>query len=294
MNYIEFTDYIRTAVDEAVVGDHRVEIKKVVKNNNCERMAVVISREGKCVAPTIYLEEFYDKYRMGISLDIIINEIIEIDINNSDKLDIDVAQIMNFESMRERIRCRIVNYESNSTVLNDVPYRTEMDLAIEYYININDNGFEAMTTLIHNRCMEHWGINEDELFEIAWNNTVRDGTLIIPIEQLVLNEDLDINSKMYVVTNQRKLYGAIHGFLPDTIEKLEEMFGDFYILPSSVHEVIVLAADVVEDEEYIVNMVKDVNETQLTCEEILSNNVYKYEKSGKSLHMVNKIKFATQ
>ena len=290
MNYEEFIEYVKNAVDEACAGEHKVQIRKVVKNNGCEYRAVMIIREDEHAVPTIYLEEFYDKYQMGVSLDVIVSEIIDRDIRFSGTLDLPIEEIFMFDKIRDRIRCRIVNAETNSEILPEIPHRIEQDLAIEYYILVDSSKYGVSTALIYNDNIERWNVTEEELFEIALQN-MKDEASILDIYD-IFSEELPETPgfAMYIVTNQRKIFGDMTIFLPDVLEKILDMLGDFYILPSSVHEVIVLAAENVDDEGYLLDMVWDVNSKHVAAEEFLSNNVYRYRKCRKSLELIKKIK----
>jgi len=62
---------------------------------------------------------------------------------------------------------------------------------------------------------------------------------------------------------------------------IAEMFNtDIYILPSSIHEVIVVSS-IIKSAEDLALMVKDINRTELKPEEILSDHVYFYGKEEK-------------
>ena len=82
--------------------------------------------------------------------------------------------------------------------------------------------------------------------------------------------------RQYVMTNKRRKYGASILLFEDELASVaEKMHGDFYILPSSVHEVLAVPEDLMKDQE-LKEMVKNINDSEVAEEEILSYTIYKY------------------
>lgn len=86
-------------------------------------------------------------------------------------------------------------------------------------------------------------------------------------------DDADI----YFLSTKSMKYGAKAILYPNVVEKIADKFhGDFYILPSSIHELLIYEGGKGANNEYLVNMVREINSTQVAPEEQLSDNVYHY------------------
>jgi hypothetical protein len=89
---------------------------------------------------------------------------------------------------------------------------------------------------------------------------------------------------MYVCTNVNKCNGAGVIFYKDFLKNISEKVGtDLYIIPSSIHEVIIVPANDKIDSELLKSMVPEVNETEVTVTEVLSNHVYLYKKTENTI-----------
>ena len=185
--------------------------------------------------------------------------------------------------------------------MSDAPYLPFHDLAVIFYVVVSEDRVGTGTVTVHNHLMEMWG-NPDikELYRIAKNNTQRRykgrvsnmmeimGEIISHsadnVDPDVVDAFFEMDSvyednmmPMFVATNSKKVNGAgvilYDGLLRTFAEKIG---GDFYILPSSVHEVIFVPANGDMDERYLIQMVKEVNATEVSPDEVLSDNVYMY------------------
>ena len=92
---------------------------------------------------------------------------------------------------------------------------------------------------------------------------------------------------MYILTNRCRTFGAAEIFDRKTLRMTADKIGDgFIVLPSSVHETIVLPS--MEEAEYtrLADMVREVNDTQVDAEERLSYHVYVYSRDEEVLKIV--------
>ena len=137
-----------------------------------------------------------------------------------------------------------------------------------------------------------WGISVEQLYLAAKENTPRllnadFQTMRTVICQLLgkncqeaCPEDCQEESYMYVLSNQFRHFGAIcmlyDRVLEDIANQIDE---DFYILPSSIHEVIILPVSCSPSLTEINDMIVEINETQVTEEEVLSDHAYFYSKN---------------
>ena len=229
---------------------------------------------------------------MGENLEKIESEILELYRKNRRENKMDVSFFTEWENVKQRIIFRLVNYAANKELLNEVPHRRILDLAVVYYCLVESNSEADATILIHSPHMESWKVTEDVLFHAALENTpCLQKACVVNMEQVcrgILEEkdsDLGIPKMMNIMTNANRTNGAGVILYQDVLKEFaEEMGHDLYIIPSSIHETILLPM-LGDDWEALSQMVKEVNATQLAPEEVLSDHVYEYRRAKNVISM---------
>lgn len=316
MEYKEFINQIRDALQEKMDKNETVCLNKVLKNNDLELDALCIHSKQTNISPSIYLNEYYKEYLEGRGISDIVEEIYYLFRSHTEKLQFNVNQFRNFDTIKERLAFKLINRKSNKKLLQSVPFIEYLDLAIVFYFLIDDEYLGNATALIHNVHLEMWNVTKEELYEYAIDNTplllpptIRNMNEIITellakdIEQtvyetdyryeenchlpspevvaesvmnnVVKNEDL---LEMYVLTNQQKLYGASCILYEHVLREFALSIGrNLYILPSSIHEVIIVPAYPDIKQRDLTKMVRDVNLQELNTDDILSDHAYYYD-----------------
>ena len=247
------------------------------------------------------MDGYYNDYKNGRPVMEIIAEVERAYDTYKVEQDFDVNSITDFNHVQDKICYKLVNRDKNKELLSDAPYLPFHDLAVIFYVVVSEDRVGTGTVTVHNHLMEMWG-NPDikELYRIAKNNTQRRykgrvsnmmeimGEIISHsadnVDPDVVDAFFEMDSvyednmmPMFVATNNKKVNGAgvilYDGLLTTFAEKIG---GDFYILPSSVHEVIFVPANGDMDARYLIQMVREVNATQVAPDEVLSDNVYMY------------------
>lgn len=196
----------------------------------------------------------------------------------------------------ENLRIEVVNAERNENLREDYLCRKVNDLYVIPYFEVNDvdNIIGSGTIKISHNLFESLAMTEDEVFEQAYKNTADDTTLIYLSEVLQEfgfenDEFLEDEIPMLIVTNSSKFKGASPFVIADVLERVgDELNADYYILPSSRHEVIALKEREEEklDAVLLKEMVKEVNSTVVHTEDFLSDSVYRYSRDTKTLSIV--------
>ncbi len=310
MNFDEFTHEVADNIKMYLppeYADAEVDIKSVIKNNDMELTGITIRNEGNNITPNIYLEGFYDKYIDGKDFEDVMQSIADARVEHEVGKDFDVSRLTDFDLVKDKIICKLINEEMNVEYLANKPYTRMEDLAIVYAIDLGGSAHGRMTTAITDKLMEQYGITKEELHNIAMDNlahaqiefkSMRDVLLDMMFPDGIDEDDPracmlppeeEIPS-MYVLTNGDKLNGASALLDSKTMEDISNRLGgDFIVLPSSIHECIILPATVGMDREALESMVRDVNAGEVTPEERLSDNVYMYDSVEKELVLANKL-----
>lgn len=195
------------------------------------------------------------------------------------------------ESVLENV---VFDLISQKNVRENTPHRDFLDLVVGYrwFINADDNG--VYTTVIDNNIMDHCGLTEEELYECAMANTDRllkpnTRSLASMVRDMFISENEDTDGEFLdgvddeatggtlIVSNSYNFRGATAILNPSYLAKIsEKVKGDFYVLPSSIHEVLVLPVAVNDNIDSLRSMVADVNANCVSENDYLSDSVYIY------------------
>lgn len=281
MNFEEFKKIILENVKKNFFNAE-VETYPILKCNGVKLSALVVHMDGSNISPTIYLEYFYEELTNGTSLDHIIQEIISVfDENKKEPMLLNVSDFLDYEKAKTKVTYKLINYERNIELLEDVPHIRFLDLAIVFQYVVSMEQKQSATILIHNKHLKMWEKTTDDLFQIAGNNTKRIfGVKCASMQEVLgnifgLEEEIEDVPDMYILTNEIGMSGASTMLYTDELKKISERLKcNLYILPSSVHEVILIPADKTINPTILKHMVYQVNRTQLITEEVLSDSVY--------------------
>lgn len=301
MEYLEFVRIIEKEINRNLKGGMKAKLHTAIKNNSQKRIGIIVEKLNVNISPTIYLEEYYVKYHRGIEISEISREILgfyeEVKCEKSWNTEI----LENYGKIRKKIVFKVVNTEKNEEFLNRVPHIEFLDLSLVFYVLLEANVEGTATMVVQNDNMEQWGICLQELLLTAIENvndllpaqlfTMRDVVEEIsdPFTQEsnnILENGLDEkNESMYILSNKYRNLGAACMVYPGMLKMIGEILGgDYYLLPSSVHEVILVPKRAELHFQEMTDMVKEVNDKLVDAEEILSDHAYFYScKKGKLL-----------
>lgn len=309
MDFNEFIEYIREHIleymdvpDDAVAKTHQV-----MKNNGVMLEGLSIHREGEPLSPNIYLNSFYEEYEDGKSLEEILRDIGKQYSAFDMDLKIFPEDIYSYERVREHIIVRLVSFEANKEQLKDCPYLLFEDLAITFRWLVNMDEAGIATVLITNKELKQWGIEAEALYETALSNTRRLFPAVIsPLGNMLAGYLKDIVGNMertdkfamnvkediveyiagekyrpplYVLTNEQGINGATCMLYSDCIDEFSDSVRhDLYILPSSVHEVLLLPDTGEMSQEELKGLVHEANRTVVFDCDILSDSLYYFSR----------------
>lgn len=257
------------------------ERRYVLKNNGVELQALVAKQEGVDVTPAIYLNSLAEAiYEGDISVKDAAAEVERIYQNHLNDMEMPT---LNRESACENLYAVVINAEQNKDLLERLPHQIVNDLAVVPRFRIDDRA----SFWAHNDLCAKFEMTPSELIEQAISNTVEKSQYRIENMSEILRgmigpapddvkEELQLDSEipMLVVTNQSKYNGAVEVVVnPKCREQLHKLLGDYYLLPSSIHEMIAVPADLAEVDE-LVEMIRDVNAQEVNPEERLGEHPY--------------------
>ncbi len=292
MNYQQFVMALKTKVANILGESATVTIHTALKNNGYERVGLTISEKHINLSPTIYLEEYFKHFEDDDSIDNIANSILHVYHDVRFDHSWQVHTISNFEMIKEKIVYKIIHAPQNETLLKTLPSLPYLDFAVVFYVlfEVDDNG--TATIPVTEDLLRLWNTSLKELFHIAAKNTQKllppvFKPMRIVVEELLehpCDEDLQDDDIMFVLTNPLRSLGAACILYDNVLLHIGNFLKEnYYVLPSSIHEVIIIPESQTPDKETLNNMIKEINETQVAIEDVLSDHVYYYDCKAKKL-----------
>lgn len=310
MEYNQFLLKIQTELEKQLGESFHVRIQRVIKNNDTVLEGLVISKGEEHLSPAIYLNPYFEEFQRGMEMQEIIRLLLciyeqNVNISFGNKK---VEELVDFNNLRNKVVYKLINRESNQELLKEVPYEEFMDLAVVFYLILGESKNGQFTALIHNSHMISWGTTKEELYQLAKRNTPEllpahirnlkesiEELLKVDLEDFggagIINETLGEDwVPLYVLSNPRMTNGACCILYENFLEGFaEEQGADLIILPSSLHEVLLMpvGGDEISYED-LSSMVTEINQTEVPEEDRLSNQVYRYSRSSGTIEIVFK------
>ncbi len=278
MEYNEFKDEFTRRLNSAL-GETADLIERTIDKVNAPGLDAISLRYGN-MCPTIYIQDMFDLYQKTGQLTETVESAHDMLIEALHK-DFSMPEL-NSEYIKQHSMPRVIGTTGNEAFVKDKPHYHIGDLSVLYAMDIGD--FPDGYVWINNDIIQQYHLTAEELHEAAMINMELEPPVIASMSSMLGLPDLDDN--MLVVTNQSKLYGATEAFLNPLVHKeLQSRLGDYVVLPSSVHEVIAISASGINP-DYLKDMVKEVNDTQVDPRDRLSYNVYSYNRAKCCLSII--------
>lgn len=288
MNKETAKQLIRNALSKKLGDGYNISIRQVLKTNQ-KLDGLTILQEGNIISPAIYLDPFYQDLENGASIDDVVKDILQI--YSSTKMypnHFDVTSIQNFDYVKGRLFVKLINRHLNQELLQDVPHSLFLDdFAVTVRCMVTIRTEENASFLVHNGHLGMWHIGQEELLALAVQNTrellgidLRNMKEVIGelLPHSITEETAD--TALWVMTNRKKLYGAATVLFDDALKDFADTHGDFYVIFSSVHEILLLPTPDSSSMDDITKMNQEVNAAQVQEDEILGTKTYYYSRDN--------------
>ncbi|MBQ7425538.1 MAG: hypothetical protein IJV21_04670, partial [Lachnospiraceae bacterium] len=212
-------DKIREYLPESF-ANASVELQTVVKNNDLKLTGLTIRSAESNICPTIYLEQFFERYQSGEDMNKVLETIADVRLRNEVKETFDVGQITDFDRVREKIVPRLIGKEWNRELLAIRPHKIIADLAVTYHIMMGRDFSGVASAPITNSLMDAWGVDVDTLHDLAIQNMPK----LLPstfqtmssVLASMMGEDAEellsamppADEAMFILSNEQKINGA--------------------------------------------------------------------------------------
>ena len=297
MEINDFAVKVCALVKKELGRKYKVEVKKVRKNNGILLHGLLISSKEQNVVPTIYLESFWEAYESGLSFEEVIRRLLCVYRRDTPQGIVDMEFFRHYEKVKDRVCFRLIGRSGNEELLKEIPYIEFLDMAVCFYYAYQGKSLGDGSILIHHSHMKMWGVCAEDLFRQAQANTPTlfhwECTTLDEVLKEITGDDLFDRKPsmpeplpMRVLSNSQKVHGAASILYPGVLESLAANAGcNFYIIPSSIHEVILLPDKKEISADELKQMVFIVNSTQVAPEEVLTDSLYYYDAEKKEIIM---------
>lgn len=279
----EYIKAVKTAM-ENILDDFDIEEKDIVKMNDLINHGLVARRRGENTGATVYLDDAFSRGEdINIVANTLANVVLEADSNKPISADSDFD--FSFDAIKDKLTLRLVDTKKNAVYLTEHPYREiGAGLAVIAEINVADE----YSVIVNNDIAKDYDL--DELFDTALDNMMA----LYPAQMTSLESAIFGNSRNILDSDDEDIDGlytlmidGMHNFGASTLaykgiaERIRNLFGSgYYILPSSLHEVILLKDDGTPNTADLKAMVEQANRSVVAPPDVLSDSVFYFGAEG--------------
>jgi len=311
MDYQQFLNEVTKQVKDYFPEEYRnakVELNHMVKTNDQEMDGLTIRREQDTLVPQIYLNGYFELYENGVSLNEILSDIVARYFQEAARSFENLPEDMtDYEQIKDRILVQLINRDMNQTLLKEVFSKSidHTDLAVIFKIPIYEDERGSATIRITREMAQRWGMDSEAVYQDALNNTVKAHPAQLTTLQSIIGEMMfppgmfinEVNWEApevcemktyepYILTTPSKHHGAATLLYPEVLQQLSDNAqSNLFILPSSVHELLLMRDNGEVNAAELQAMVIGVNQENVLPEELLSNEVYYYDGKEHTLSM---------
>lgn len=303
----EFVDALKESLYER---GNEVDVKiSTVEKMNQSYEAITITPEGSSIGMNLNLEVFAEAFESGVPFDEIVTQVThKVEDHLADMPTFDVAALTDYEQMKGSIAMEVVAADRNADLLAKVPHQEMEDMAVVYRFVVSSDETGRASMLVTNDLLDKMGVTPEQLHADALENAPELRPVVIKgMSEVMMDmmgedapemfgiDEFPQDEMMYVATVPDKISGAgviaYQEFMDQAAEKLG---GDFYILPSSIHEILLVKDDGSVDFKDLKAMVEEVNATQVAPEEKLTDSVYHYDSKEHIFELAEKFEARQQ
>lgn len=298
----KFMEDIKERLEDAGI-DAKITTNTVKKLNESYE-AITITPNDSNMGMNLPIEKFFEAYDDGRPYDEVIDKAMEVIENGMDaRPDFNIDDLTDYSKMKETLAMEVVSAETNKEMLETVPHKMMEDMAVVYRFVLSSDEDGRASVLVTNQMIENMGITAEQLHADAMENAPQIKPAEIKGMTEVLAELMGVeqaemmgigpvapeDEQMYVASVPDKVHGAgvlaYENFMDQAAERAG---GDFFILPSSIHEILIVPDNGQMDLKSLEDMVKEVNATQVAPQDKLTDSVYHYDSKEKIFELGEK------
>lgn len=286
MNREAMKHQILEALSRKLGDGFHITIQKVFKPNR-ELEGLLIMGKGEIISPTIYLESSYEALDNGTPVEQVVNRILQAyDSARSEAVDFDIEHLKDFDYAKEKLYVQLINRHLNKNLLRNVPHAMFLDdFAIIVRCTVETSEDCEASFMVHNSHLNIWQADSETVLSLAISNTLASHDVeLMPLEKLIRETfpafptEHSSDCNIWFMSNSKRTFGAATVLYDDVLKNFAEEHGSFYVIFSSVHEVLLEPSPDSSGIDSITRHNQDVNATLLEEDEILGTKAYFFQK----------------
>ena len=306
MNYEDFKEKFIEDVSDRLYeqgAEVNISVHEVNKLNESYE-AITVTPEGSNIGVNVGIDKFYGAYENGTPYEEVVDKAVDVVAHGmAQRPEFDIDSLTDYSQMKEKLAMEVVSAEANKDLLETVPHKNMEDMAVVYRFVLSSDDDGRASILVTNQIIESMGVTPEQLHVDALENAPH----IKPAEirgmsevmaELVGPEQAEMmgivpmdpkDEQRFVATVPDKVHGAgVLAYQDFMDQAAERVGGDFFILPSSIHEILIVPDNGQMDLKTLEDMVKDVNATQVAPADKLTDSVYHYDSKAKIFELGDK------
>lgn len=277
---------------EEKMNDRGYDVTATVKEAelpNGGYTALNVTEKDGLIGMNINLDERYQDFKDGVDYGImtrIAADELEEGFNMLDRAEM-ASLSTDYNAVKDKLSLEVISTEKNKELLETVPHEQMEDMSVVYRVRLSEKENQLDSILVTNSMLENYGITADQLKTDALENAPK----VFPVEVKgmteVLADSMGMTPEelsggqpeiMYVASVESRVKGAGVLAYPDFLEDAaEKLGGDFYVLPSSIHEIILVKDEGQFSSKELEDMVIDVNASVVNPKDQLTDTAYHYD-----------------
>lgn len=304
-------------------GEHNVVVKETerIKPNDTRVYGLDLRREGSQCGSLVYIDDLFERYTKGEDFDILMDEVTERCISGlvcaapPEVTDPDLS----LENIRSRLTLRLLSVKRNTSYMKDKPYiDVGNGLALIASINCDESVASEWRIAVTDSLLEEIGCDRETLLTAALANTMElEPPVLMKLKDALTSrleggrgaynyfQDKCIGAgrtkkcelkkcdpsqcqDIYILTNKSMFQGAAVLFYPETMKKVAGFLEcGFSVIPSSVHEVIIVPDCMILDRFALRSFLVTGNNHFVEAGDILADAIYHYDPETDSLRYLD-------
>lgn len=293
--YDEIINAIREEIPEEIRDMMEVDIREIVKANDTVLHGVVIKAPEQVIVPTIYIEDCIKQLPEDFAMKDLAEAIVSLYQVGMRETPAIESFSLEFDDIKDKLVVQLAEVDRNRDRLKELAYKPlDNGMVMLAYVVVQEDERGSMRFAVTKDIVEGQNYDIDKMFETAMKNNE---PVLVDISDAIFSDgiefadnlfDKEINDKlpdgMYTLTNSSTNLGAAVLYYPDVQKRIGDMLqNSYYVLPSSIHELMILPCSVNDNPEFLRKMVKEANETVVNPQEVLSDRVFMYDREKERL-----------
>lgn len=300
MTYEEFKTDVTESIKNYLTDefkDYEITFQTVAKAEGVYEGMIIAPKEkgvdGPTVNPVLNLTSAYERLCNGTSMNTILTDFANIRMNATlpsfNKMD-----LLKYDKVKDKLFPRLVNTASSLEYLRNRPHTDVLDMSVVYTVILNEDSNGCATVTVTDDLMKAWDVDKVDVVNRAMTNLAEQKYTFCPLTDLLFGikrdvdiEDMDLDEDempVFCLSNEAKHLGACMAINPMVMNKIVDKFGDVLVLPSSIHEVLIIPTSAgMANVARLKDMVTSINNDTVSPSDRLSNNIYMYDRETETL-----------